>query len=88
MANTTSARKAARKIARRTAINQARRSRMRSAVRKVEEAIAAGDRNKAAEAMKLAEPALMRASRQGQVHRNMASRKVSRLTHQIAKLAQ
>ena len=86
MANTTSARKAARKIARRTAVNQARRSRMRGAVRKVEEAIAAGDRNKALEAMKDAEPQLMRAAQSGQVHRNTASRKVSRLSHQIAKL--
>jgi len=87
MANTSSARKAARKIARRTTINQARRSRMRSAVRKVEEAIAAGDRNKALEAMKEAEPQLMRAAQSGQVHRNAASRKVSRLAHQIAKLS-
>ena len=86
MANTTSARKAARKIARRTEINKARRSRMRSAVRTVEEAIASGDKNKALEAMKGAEPALMRAAQQGQVHRNAASRKVSRLAHQIAKL--
>jgi small subunit ribosomal protein S20 len=86
MANTTSARKAARKIARRTLVNQARRSRMRGAVRKVEEAIASGDRNKALEAMKTAEPQLMRAARQGQLHKNTASRKVSRLTHQIAKL--
>ncbi len=86
MPNTTSARKAARKIARRTAINKARRSRVRNAVRAVEEAIAAGDRNKAVEAMKLAEPALMRAVRQGQLHRNTASRKVSRLTHSIRKL--
>lgn len=86
MANTTSARKAARKIARRTEINKARRSRMRSAVRQVEEAIAAGDRNKALETMKQAEPQLMRAARTGQVHHNAASRKVSRLTHQIAKL--
>ena len=69
MANTSSARKAARKIARRTEVNKARRSRMRSALRKVEEAIASGDRNKALEAMKNAEPALMRAARQGQVHR-------------------
>jgi small subunit ribosomal protein S20 len=59
---------------------------MRTAVRKVEEAIAAGDRNRALEAMKNAEPALIRAAQQGQVHRNSASRKVSRLTHQIAKL--
>jgi small subunit ribosomal protein S20 len=87
MANTSSARKAARKIERRTEVNKARRSRMRGELRKVEEAIASGDRNKALEAMKNAEPALMRAARQGQVHKNTASRKVSRLTHQIAKLA-
>jgi small subunit ribosomal protein S20 len=87
MANTSSARKAARKIARRTEINKARRSRMRGVLRKVEEAIATGDQGKAQEAMKFAEPALMRAARQGQVHKNTASRKVSRLTHQIAKLA-
>jgi small subunit ribosomal protein S20 len=86
MANTSSARKAARKIARRTEINKSRRTRMRSAVRKVEEAIAAGDRNKALEAMKQAEPQLMRAARQGQLHSNTASRKVSRLTKQVAKL--
>jgi small subunit ribosomal protein S20 len=87
MANTSSARKAARKIARRTEINKARRSRMRGELRKVEEAIASGDQNKALEAMKNAEPALMRAARQGQLHKNTASRKVSRLSHQIAKLA-
>ena len=86
MANTSSARKAARKIARRTEINKARRSKMRSAVRNVEEAIASGDRNKALEAMKGAEPALVRAAQLGQIHKNTASRKVSRLTHQIAKL--
>ena len=88
MANTSSARKAARKIARRTEINKARRSRMRGALRKVEEAIASGDRTKAMDAMKQAEPALMRAARQGQVHKNTASRKVSRLTKRVAKLAQ
>lgn len=87
MANTTSARKAARKIARRTVVNLSRRSRMRNAVRNVEEAIATGDRAKALEAMKAAEPQLMKAARTGQVHRNAASRKVSRLAHQIAKLA-
>jgi small subunit ribosomal protein S20 len=88
MANTKSARKATRKIARRTVINQARRSRSRTAVRAVEEAIAAGDRNKAAEAMKQAEPQLMKAAQTGQIHRNAASRKVSRLTKSIAKLGQ
>jgi small subunit ribosomal protein S20 len=86
MANTKSARKATRKIARRTLINQARRSRARTAVRAVEEALAAGDRNKALEAMKKAEPQLMKAARTGQIHRNAASRKISRLTKRIAKL--
>jgi small subunit ribosomal protein S20 len=86
MANTTSAKKAVRKIARRTAVNKSRRSRMRTAVRKVEEAIAAGDRNAAAAAMKTAEPELMRAAQKGVVHKNNASRKISRLTHRITKL--
>lgn len=86
MANTSSARKAARKIARRTIVNQSRRSRMRNAVRQVEEAITSGDHNKALEAMKNAEPALMRAAQLGQIHRNSASRKISRLSKSIAKL--
>lgn len=87
MANTTSAKKAARKIVRRTEINKARRSRMRTMVRKVEEAIASGDRKTAAAALKEAEPVLMRASQKGVVHKNAASRKVSRLSQGIAKLA-
>jgi small subunit ribosomal protein S20 len=87
MANTSSARKATRKIARRTAINKARRTVLRNSVRKVEEAIAAGDRNAAMTAFKEAEPAIMRAAQRGTVHKNTASRKVSRLVHRIAKLA-
>jgi small subunit ribosomal protein S20 len=86
MANTTSAQKAARKIARRTEVNKARRSQLRSSVRKVEEAIVAGDRSKALAALKEAEPVIMRSAQKGVVHRNAASRKVSRLSHQIAKL--
>lgn len=86
MANTTSARKATRKIARRTAINKARRSLLRNSMRKVEEAIATGDRNAAAAALKSAEPVIMRAAQRGVVHKNNASRKVSRLAHRIAKL--
>jgi small subunit ribosomal protein S20 len=86
MANTSSAKKATRKIARRTVVNQARRSRMRSAVRKVEEAITSGDLKNAVAALKEAEPALMRAAQDGVLHKNTASRKVSRLTKQIAKL--
>jgi small subunit ribosomal protein S20 len=87
MANTKSAKKAARQIERRTVINKSRRTRVRSAVRKVEEAIAAGDRTAAVAAMAEAEPALVRAAQKGIVHRNAASRKVSRLVHGIAKLA-
>lgn len=88
MANTKSAKKAARQIERRTVINKARRSRLRTAVRKVEEAIAAGDRSRAQVAMTDAEPVIVRAAQKGIVHRNAASRKVSRLAHRIAKLAQ
>jgi small subunit ribosomal protein S20 len=88
MANTSSAKKAVRKIERRTAVNKARRTRMRSAVRRVEEAIAAGDRSKAAEALKAAEPEIMRAAQNGIVHKNNASRKVSRLSARVVKLAQ
>lgn len=87
MANTSSAKKVTRKIVRRTEVNKARRSRLRASVRKVEEAIAGGDPAMAQVAMKTAEPQLMRAARHGVIHRNTASRKVSRLTHQIAKLA-
>lgn len=86
MANTTSARKATRKIARRTEINKSRRSLLRNSVRKVEEAIASGDRSAATAALKAAEPVIMRAAQRGVVHKNNASRKVSRLAHQIAKL--
>jgi small subunit ribosomal protein S20 len=86
MANTTSAKKAARKIARREAINKARRTRLRSSVRKVEEAIATGDRNAAVSALKDAEPVIMRAAQKGVVHRKTASRKVSRLNHRVAQL--
>jgi small subunit ribosomal protein S20 len=87
MANTTPAKKATRKIARRTEVNKSRRTQMRGSVRRVEEAIKNGDRNAALEAMKLAEPDLMQAAQRNIIHRNNASRKVSRLTHQIAKLA-
>jgi len=86
MANTTSAKKATRKIARRTIVNKSRRTQMRGTVRQVEEAIDTGDRDAALKAMARAEPALMRAAQLGIVHRNNASRKVSRLAHQIAKL--
>jgi small subunit ribosomal protein S20 len=86
MANTTSAKKATRKIERRTEVNKTRRSRMRTFVRSVEEAIAAGDKTAAAAALRAAEPEIMRAAQKGVVAKNSASRKVSRLSHRIAKL--
>ena len=86
MANTKSARKATRQIAKRTEINKARRTNLRSSVRKVEEAISSGDRTAATTALKNAEPVIMRAAQRGVVHKNTASRKVSRLAHRIAKL--
>jgi small subunit ribosomal protein S20 len=86
MANTTSAKKAARRIARQTAINKNRRSRVRGFVRKVEEAIASGDKATALAAILAAEPEIMRAVQKGVLHKNTASRKVSRLTHRVAKL--
>ncbi len=83
MANTTSAKKAVRKIARRTAVNRSRRSRMRTYVRKVEEAIAAGDPAAARTALAQAEPEVMRAANKGVLHRNTASRKISRLAQRV-----
>lgn len=87
MANTPSAKKATRKIAARTAINKSRRSRMRSFIRKVEEAIASGDHASANAALKAAEPEINRAANKGIVHANLAARKVSRLNHRVKALA-
>jgi small subunit ribosomal protein S20 len=87
MANTKSAKKAARQSTRRTVVNRTRRTRLRSAVRKVEEAIAAGDRSRALAAMAEAEPVIIRAAQKNIVHRNAARRKVSRLAHRIAELS-
>ena len=86
MANTPSAKKAARKIERRTEVNKDRRSRMRTFVRKVEEAIASGDYAAAGTAFKAAEPEIMRAAQKGVLHKSTASRKVSRLAQRVAKL--
>lgn len=86
MANTSSAKKATRKIVRRTEANKSRRSRMRTFIRKVEEAIAGGDHKTAVEALKVAEPEIARAAQKGIVHSNTAARKVSRLNHRIKAL--
>jgi small subunit ribosomal protein S20 len=87
MANTSSAKKATRKIARRTDINKERRTRMRTYLRSVEEALAAGDAKKAREAFAAAEPMIMRAAQKGVIHRNTASRKVAKLAKRVRKLA-
>lgn len=87
MANTTSAKKATRKIARRTAINKNRRSRVRTFIRKVEEALATGDKAAAQAAFTAAQPELMRAASKGVLHRNTASRKVSRLAQRLKALS-
>ena len=86
MANTPSAKKATRKIARRTAANKVPRTRMRSFIRKVEEAIASGDKEAAVTALRDAQPQIMKAASKGIVHKNTASRKVSRLSHRVAAL--
>ena len=83
MANTKSAKKMVRKIATRTEVNKARRSRMRTFVRKVEEAIEAGDKSAATEALKAAQPEIMRAAGKGVIHKNTSARKVSRLSARV-----
>ena len=87
MANTVSAKKATRKNTKRTAVNKNRRTRMRGVIRTVEEAIAAGDQKTAHEALKVAQPEIMRAAQKGIVHANAASRKVSRLAQRVKALA-
>jgi small subunit ribosomal protein S20 len=87
MANTKSAKKAARQTVRRTEANKARRSRARSYARKVEEAIATGDKAAAAAAQKEAEPVLARTAQKGLVHRKTASRKVSRLSKRVSAMS-
>ncbi len=87
MANTKSAKKAARQTIRRTEVNKSRRSQMRTYVRKVEEALDAGDAAAAAVALTAAEPIMMRAVQKGIGHKNTASRKVSRLAKRVRALS-
>lgn len=87
MANTPGAKKAVRKIARRTEVNTARRSRVRTFLRKFEEAVASGDAGAAKDAFVQAQSELMRAVSKGVVHRNTGSRKVSRLAARLKKMS-
>lgn len=83
MANTPSAKKAVRKIEARTEVNKSRRSRVRTFIRKFDDAVALGDKAAAQAAFKAAEPEMMRAVSRGVIHKNTASRKVSRLAKQL-----
>lgn len=86
MANTAQSKKRARQNERRYEINKARRSRIRTFLRRVEEAIASGDQTAAKEALQTAQPELMRGVSKGIVHKNTAARKISRLSHRVKAL--
>jgi small subunit ribosomal protein S20 len=86
MPNTNSASKRVRQNARKALVNKSRKSRVHSAVRRVEEAVKSGDKTAAANALKAAEPEIMRAAGKGAIHSRTASRKVSRLTNAVKKL--
>lgn len=87
MANTPQSKKRARQIERRTDVNKARRSRIRTFLRKVEEAIASGNAEAAQLALKTAQPELMRGVTKGVVHKNTAARKISRLASRVKALS-
>lgn len=87
MANTPQAKKRIRRNERRADINKSRVSRVRTFIRKVEEAIEGGDKTVAAEALKAAQPEIMRGATKGVLHKKTASRKVSRLTARVKAMA-
>ena len=86
MANHDSAKKRIRQTERRKAVNRNRLGRVRTYIKKVEQAIAAGDSDSAKEALKVAQPIIMRGAQKGVIHRNTASRKISRLATQVKAL--
>ena len=86
MANTPQSKKRARQSERRYAINKMRRSRIRTFIRKVEEAIATGDQAVAAAALREAQPEMMRGVTKGVLHKNTVSRKISRLSARVKSL--
>jgi len=87
MPNKASAKKRVRQTERRTAVNKSRKTKMRSAIRQVEEALQAGDKTAAATALKTAEPEIMSAAGKGVIHKNTGSRKVSRLAARVKQLS-
>jgi small subunit ribosomal protein S20 len=86
MPNTSSAKKRVRQNVRRTAVNKNRLSRVRTAIRKAEEAIASGDKTAAEAAVKAAEPEIMRGAGKGVMHKKAGARKVSRLNQALKKI--
>jgi small subunit ribosomal protein S20 len=86
MANTAQAKKRARQSEARQDVNKARRSRIRTFLRKVEEALASGSQEAAAAALKAAQPEIMRGVSKGVLHKNTVARKVSRLNHRVKTL--
>ena len=87
MANSPQAKKRARQNKTRYAINKARRSRIRTFLRKVEDAIASGNQDTAREALRIAQPEVMRGVTKGVFHKNTAARKISRLSARIKAMA-
>ena len=87
MANSPQSKKRARQAEARYAVNKARRSRIRTYLRKVEEALTSGDAAAAKDALQAAQPELMRGVTKGVVHKNTASRKISRLASRVKALA-
>ena len=87
MANSPQSKKRARQLERRTAVNKARRTRIRSFIRKVEEAISSGESDAAVQALRDAQPEIMRGVTKGVVHKNTASRKISRLSGRVKALS-
>ena len=87
MANTSSAKKMVRKIARRTEVNKARRSRVRTFLRRVEEAIQSGDKSAADAAFRAVQPELQRAVTKGVIHKRTVARKLSRLSSRVKALS-
>ena len=83
MANTPQSKKRARQNEKRQAVNKTRRTRIRTHLRKVEEAIASGDKDAAANALKSAQPEIMRGVTKGILHKNTAARKMSRLSARV-----
>lgn len=87
MANSPQSKKRARQMLRRTEVNKARRSRIRTFIRRVEEAISGGDQASAQTALKAAQPEIQRGVTKGVLHKNTASRKISRLSARVKAMA-